>query len=167
MICIQLRLGLGHLKLHIGDSLWRSEEIVKNLKLHLSMSLLLSLSLEVEKNGTFLLSKTRRNKPSRTEKNNTRPSQMLSCVALKEWQEPHRDYPPKARTLLNDNDIEFTPKHSLLGWYWGNTEGGRGEGVAIGRRNREGEKLHWQWRVHHNPKYRNNCLLVGARIARW
>ena len=43
VICTQLR--LGHLKVRVGDSLRRSEEIVKNLELCLSMQLLLLLLL--------------------------------------------------------------------------------------------------------------------------
>ena len=43
MICTQLR--PGHLSVHVGDSLQCSEEIVKNLKLRLSMRSLLLLLL--------------------------------------------------------------------------------------------------------------------------
>ena len=43
MICTQLH--AGHLSVRVVDSLWCSDEVVKNLELHLSMGLLLCLLL--------------------------------------------------------------------------------------------------------------------------
>ena len=37
------RLHLGHMRVRVGDGLWCSEEIVKNVELHFSMRLLLLL----------------------------------------------------------------------------------------------------------------------------